>query len=153
LLPHSHCFGCGPNNPSGLRLKSYWSGNELSVAEFTPEPYHCAGPKHFVNGGIIATLMDCHCVCTAGAWAYRDQGREIGSGPELHYATSGLALEFLRPTPIAAKLELVARIADRRERSYVLSCELRARDKCCVRADVEAIEVPSSWIEADKSAG
>ena len=125
----------------------------MSVARFTPEPHHCAGPRHFVNGGILATLIDCHCVCTAGAAAYRDCGREIGTGTDLHFATVRLELEYLRPTPIAAELELRARILERRERVYVISCELRARDKVRVRAGVDAISVPSSWIAGDRAAG
>jgi len=146
LLPHNHCFGCGPHNPNGLRIKSYWAGDDLSVTRFTPKPYHCAGPKHFVNGGVIATVMDCHCVCTAGAAAYRDAGREIGTGPDRYFATLTLALEYARPTPIDAELVVTATVLERTERTYVLSCELAAADKVCVSARVEAIEVPESWI-------
>jgi acyl-coenzyme A thioesterase PaaI-like protein len=151
LLAHNHCFGCGPDNPNGLHLKSYWSGEELSVASFTPDPYHCAGPKHFVNGGILATLIDCHCVCTAAAMAYRDAGREPGSDPDLHYATARLTLEYIRPAPIGVRLELRARIVERRERIYVVSCELSARGEACVSASVDAIAVPSSWVAGDRA--
>lgn len=119
------------------------------MARFTPEPYHCAGPKHFVNGGIIATIIDCHCVCTAAATAYRDAGREIGSPPDIHYATARLELEYLRPTPIDAELELKARIVNLTERTYVLSCELSAAGKIRVKARVEAIRVPESWVTGD----
>ena len=122
----------------------------MSVAKFTPEPYHCAGPKHFVNGGIIATIIDCHCICTAAAQAYRDAGREIGSAPDLYFATTKLAVEYLRPTPLAANLELAARIEARAERTYVLSCTLTARGKVTVTAEVEAISVPESWMLAEK---
>ena len=147
-LPHNHCYGCGPDNPKGLRLKSYWSADDQSVARFTPEAWHCAGPQHFVNGGLIATLIDCHCVCTAAAAAYRDAGREIGEPPDFYYATAKLELEYQRPTPIDAELELTARILARTERTYVLSCELGARGKTCVSARVEAIRVPESWVHA-----
>lgn len=153
LIPHNHCYGCGPNNPNGLRLKSYWSGDELSVARFTPEKYHCAGPKHFVNGGTLATLIDCHCVCTAAAQAYRDVGRAIGSAPHLHYATARLQTEFLRPTPMGTELRLEARITARTERTYVLSSTLEAQGKACVRAEVEAIAVPESWIHTTEVSG
>jgi acyl-coenzyme A thioesterase PaaI-like protein len=123
----------------------------LSVARFTPKPHHCAGPRHFVNGGIIATLMDCHCICTAAAAAYRDSGREIGVKPDIYYATAELAVEYLRPTPIDAELELNARIVDRTERRYVLSCALNAGGKTCVEARVVAVEVPESWMLAARS--
>lgn len=149
-LPHNHCFGCGPENPNGLHVKSSWSDNNKSVARFTPEAWHCAGPSHFVNGGILATLIDCHCVCTAAAAAYRDAGRAIGTTPELHYATARLELQYRRPTPIDAELLLEAQITSRTERTYVLSCELIARDKTCVSAVVEAIRVPDSWMLAPR---
>jgi len=146
LLPHNHCFGCGPQNPAGLRLKSFWSGTELSVARFTPEAYHCAGPKHFVNGGIIATLIDCHSICTAASQAYRDAGREPGKAPDLHYATARLEVDYRRPTPMGVELMLEARIAERSETSYVVSCELKANGKTCANARVVAVQVPESWV-------
>jgi acyl-coenzyme A thioesterase PaaI-like protein len=125
----------------------------LSVARFTPEPYHCAGPTHFVNGGILATLIDCHCICTAMAAAYRDAGRTIGSEPHFHYATAKLEVEYLRPTPIGTELELEARIVGRTDRTYVLSCTLNAGDKTCVSASVEAIRVPETWIHGARVSG
>jgi acyl-coenzyme A thioesterase PaaI-like protein len=150
VLPHNHCFGCGPNNPRGLHLKSSWSGDELSVARFTPKPHHCAGPKHFINGGILATLIDCHCVCTAAAAAYRAAGRPIGSEPHLHYATANLQTEYLRPTPAGIELLLEARVTARTKKTYVISCELSADGRICVRGVVEAIAVPASWIHAPR---
>jgi acyl-coenzyme A thioesterase PaaI-like protein len=145
-MPHNHCYGCGPQNPNGLRIKSHWSGEGLSVAEFTPEPYHCAGPEHFVNGGLLATLIDCHCVCTAAAAAYRDAGREIGSKPDFFYATLRLAVEYLRPTPMGETITLEASIIAQTERTYVLSCEARVHGKTRVHAEVEAIRVPETWM-------
>ncbi len=26
LISHNHCYGCGPDNPDGLQIKSYWDG-------------------------------------------------------------------------------------------------------------------------------
>jgi acyl-coenzyme A thioesterase PaaI-like protein len=105
---------------------------------------------HFVNGGILATLIDCHCVCTAAAAAYRDAGREIGSEPPVHYATAKLETEYLRPTPMSTELLLEARILARTERTYVISCTLQAGEKTCVRATVEAIAVPESWVHGER---
>jgi len=34
--PASACFGCGPANPKGLRIRSFPAGGEV-VAEWTPE--------------------------------------------------------------------------------------------------------------------
>ena len=79
-IPGIHCFGCGPDNPEGLKIKSYWEGPGRSLCCFRPAPHHSAGPRHFVNGGIIATVMDCHAICTAMAEGYESAGREIGEG-------------------------------------------------------------------------
>lgn len=121
------------------------------MARFTPEAYHCAGPRHFVNGGIIATLIDCHSICTAAATAYRDAGREPGAGAELHYATGRLEIDYLRPTPIGTELVLEARIVEKTERSYVVSSELAANGKVCARARVVAVRVPESWVAAPRA--
>ena len=64
----NYCWGCGADNPAGLHLKSYWDG-EVAVAQWTPAHEYSAGPRHILNGGIIATLLDCHGVCTAVASA------------------------------------------------------------------------------------
>ncbi len=90
------CWGCGADNPDGLHLKSYRDG-DIVVAEWWPSPAHAAGPRHFVNGGIIATLLDCHGVSTAIADAYRREHRELGSDPEIWCATAAMTVEYLRP--------------------------------------------------------
>ena len=59
----SVCFGCGPANPKGLHIKSFAQGDEV-VAEWTPQPHHEAFTGA-LNGGIIGTLLDCHCNWTA----------------------------------------------------------------------------------------
>ena len=79
------CWGCGADNPDGLHLKSHWEGN-VAVAQWRPHREHAAGPRHVLNGGIIATLLDCHGVCIAIADAYAREHREIASDPDLWYA-------------------------------------------------------------------
>ena len=56
--PQNHCFGCGPANPDGLRIRSFEEGDSLR-AEWLPEPQHEAFDGA-VNGGILSTLLDCH---------------------------------------------------------------------------------------------
>ncbi len=57
LLPGNHCWGCGPDNPRGLQIKSHVEGDE-TVCRFQPSPDHMAGPTHVVYGGIIASVID-----------------------------------------------------------------------------------------------
>jgi len=42
-VPDSTCFGCGPANPNGLRLRSFPLDGGV-VAEWHPEPHHNAIP-------------------------------------------------------------------------------------------------------------
>ena len=73
------CFGCGSDNPDGLHLRSYWEGDE-GVCQWQPGTRH-QGWRGLVSGGIIATLVDCHCMGTAMAHAVRREGRALGSQP------------------------------------------------------------------------
>lgn len=102
-----HCFGCGSTNHQGLRIRSHWDGEE-GVCHWTPEAHHCAGPE-FMNGGIIATLIDCHMGCTVSATAYKAEGREIGSAPGLFFVTATMTVDYLKPTPMEP-VELRARV-------------------------------------------
>ena len=58
LYPDATCFGCGLANPKGLHLRSY-AQDDVVVATFMPWPEHDNG-LGYLNGGIIATLLDCH---------------------------------------------------------------------------------------------
>lgn len=56
LKGNTMCFGCGPDNPMGLRLNFHLEGNKL-VAEFTPRPEH-EGWSGLTHGGIISAVLD-----------------------------------------------------------------------------------------------
>lgn len=58
LIPDNNCFGCGPKNEQGLRIKSRWTGEEVAECRFVPAPHHSAGPPHALNGGIIAAATE-----------------------------------------------------------------------------------------------
>ena len=146
LIQGNHCWGCGNLNSHGLQIKSYWSGEE-SVCSWRPQEYHMAGPAHVLNGGIIATLIDCHCICTAIAAAYRAEGREIGTGERIWYATGSLNVSYKRPTPIGEEVTLRAQIKDVIDRKTVLTCSLYAKGEERARGELLAIRVPLEWME------
>ncbi len=50
------CFGCGKDNPIGLKLKFHWDGRHAR-GEFTPQPHH-QGWSDVVHGGILLTILD-----------------------------------------------------------------------------------------------
>ena len=146
-MPINHCYGCGPANPAGLKLKSYWSSNELTRATFCPDDHFSAGAAHFVNGGVLATLLDCHGVTTAMADAYRRQGRSMDAEPPLFFATSRLEVDYLRPTPLGVVLHLEGRVESAEEQQVMVIATLSANDKICAQALVTAVPVPLSWME------
>jgi len=145
-IPDNFCYGCGPVNPVGLRIRSIWAGDE-ALCVFQPARYHAAGPRHILNGGIIATLIDCHAVCTAIAHAYCAESRAIGSVPTIWYATASLAVRYLRPAPIDRLVAVRARVVEARPRRTTLACSLVADGVECVQAEVVAVRVPATWRE------
>lgn len=143
-IPHNHCFGCGPANAHGLRLKSRWQ-DAAAVAVFEPQPWHAAGPEQFLNGGIIATVIDCHCVCTAIADCYRREQRAIGSEPDIWCVTASLKVDYLKPVPIDRSVSLCASIVEVSGKKVRLSCGLFSADTECARGEVLAIRVDPNW--------
>lgn len=143
FMEKNRCWGCGSGNEHGLHLKSYFSGDE-SVCTWEPREYHMAGPKHFLNGGIIATIIDCHSICTAIADAYRREGRELNTEPFIWYVTASLKVDYLRPTPISESVTLRARVKEIKGRKTVVHCSLFSEDQECVRAEVVAVRVTTN---------
>jgi acyl-coenzyme A thioesterase PaaI-like protein len=138
------CWGCGADNPDGLHLKSHWEGN-VAVAQWRPHREHAAGPRHVLNGGIIATLLDCHGVCIAIADAYAREHREIASDPDLWYATASISVDYLRPTSLDSEVTLRGHVVEVDDRFTTVACELHADGKVRARATVRAVRVPDTW--------
>ncbi|HET6923221.1 MAG TPA: PaaI family thioesterase [Anaeromyxobacteraceae bacterium] len=143
-IPPNHCWGCGTLNPQGLQIKSYLEGDE-TVCRFEPPPRFMAGPTSVLYGGTIASLIDCHSICTAIADAYRAGGRPIGSEPHLWAVTASLKVDYLAPTPLGQPVELRARVVEAKGRKRLVACTLRSGGRDRARAEVVAVEVPAGW--------
>jgi acyl-coenzyme A thioesterase PaaI-like protein len=135
-----HCHGCGADNARGLRIKSYWDADE-AVATWHAEPHHCGGSEEILNGGIIASLIDCHSLNLAIAHAYRMENRPIGSSPRVSYVTASINVSYLKPTPIRAPIELRARVAKFEARKAWVHCTLSAAGEMRARGEVLGIRV------------
>ena len=103
--PEGRCFGCGPANDKGLRIKSHVSGEEVT-ATFTPEPHHQAFPG-MLNGGIIGALLDCHSNWTAAHHLMVARG---ASAPPCT-VTADFHVKLWKPTPLA-EVSLRARVVE-----------------------------------------
>ena len=135
-----HCHGCGADNEKGLHIKSYWDGDE-AIATWQAQPLHCGGRREFVNGGIIATLIDCHSLNLAIAHAYRCEQRPIGSAPRIGYVTGNLSVSYLKPTPMTAPLHLRARIMKVDGRKIWVRCTLSTGREICATGEVLGVRV------------
>ncbi|MDA0770775.1 MAG: PaaI family thioesterase [Chloroflexi bacterium] len=152
MMADNHCWGCGAENDAGLQIKSFWDG-DAAVCGFQPKIHHMAGPPHVLNGGIISTVIDCHCIWTSIAAAYRSEGREIGQGERIWYATGSLSVSFKRPTPIDQQVDLRAVVTDFTERRTNLTCTLSSEGQECAVAEVVAVRVPLAWLDPSQSKG
>ncbi|HYC60385.1 MAG TPA: PaaI family thioesterase [Thermoanaerobaculia bacterium] len=121
--PGSRCYGCGPANEQGLRIRSFASGDEL-VCDWTPQPYHLAF-ENVVNGGIIGSLLDCHSNWTA-AHHFLKQRKAEEVPPTV---TSDFHVTLKRPTPMGTNLHLRAHVVESTEDRAVVEAILEANGK------------------------
>ncbi len=137
----SYCYGCGRLNEHGLQIKSFWDGDE-TVCHYTPRDYHIAIPG-YVYGGLIASLIDCHCTGTAAAAAYKAEGRSMESLPAFRFVTASLKVDYLKPTPLGVELEIRAKVKEIRGRKVVMDATLSANGQVCAQGEVVAIQAPA----------
>lgn len=134
------CFGCGPHNPEGLKIQTYWDGDH-GVCRFAPEKKHTAFPG-VVYGGLIACLIDCHSIGTAIAATYEAEGRLPGTAPKITYVTGTLMVRYLRPAPIDGELTLRAQVKEIDEKKALVTCSLYGEGVECARGEVVAVRAP-----------
>ena len=107
------CFGCGPKNPIGLKLKPGWDGRVVR-AEFTPSKLH-QGWSGVVHGGIIGCLLDE--AMSYAAWF---------SG--LRTVTARMETRFKRPAPIGELLVITASLTKKTRKVVEAKAEMTLRD-------------------------
>lgn len=124
--PHNACFGCGPANEKGLRIKSFVEGDEV-VAEWTAETFHEAFPN-VLNGGIIGTLLDCH-----SNWAATHHlMKRTGADSPPCTVTADYAITLKRPTPTdKGPVKLRAKVVESKDDRAVIEATLEAGGKVC----------------------
>lgn len=124
--PNSICFGCGPANAKGLRIRSFAEGDEV-VATWTPEPHHEAFPG-MLNGGIVGALLDCHSNWTAAHHLMMVQGADTPPCT----VTAEYSVRLRRPTPTDKELVLRARVLETQgDERAVVTATLEADGEVC----------------------
>src|SRR5437588_375030 len=123
--PNMACFGCGPANEKGLHIRSFPQGDEV-VATFEPATYQEAFPG-MLSGGIIGTLLDCHCNWTA---VYHLM-KKAGADHPPCTVTAEYSIKLLRPTPTNGPISLSAHVVDLTDTRATVEGTLSAGGKVC----------------------
>jgi acyl-coenzyme A thioesterase PaaI-like protein len=120
FAPLSICFGCGPANDGGLHVRSFVEGDAI-VAEWTPAPHHEAF-RGMLNGGVIGTLLDCHCNWAA---SHHLMVRDRADKPPCT-VTAEYTIRMAKPTPTGAPVRLRARVVESSGSRVTVEGELEA---------------------------
>lgn len=116
------CFGCAPNNESGLKMEFYEDGDEI-VSKWVPEA-RFQGWLNTLHGGIQATLLDEIC-----AWVIARKLQTAG-------VTSRMETQYLKPIHTTdSHLTLRGRIKEQKRNFVFIEAEIyNAQDEVCTKA-------------------
>ena len=117
LLPQQfaipRCFCCGPQNPSGLKLR-FTKESDTSVSTTFTGPPDWTGWGSILHGGFQTLLLD-----ETTSWA------AFGAMGVRSFLTKEIKVRFLRPAHVGVPLTIVARIVEDRGRALVSRGEIR----------------------------
>ncbi len=142
FFPMGTCYGCGPDNSDGMRIKSYWSEDgRFVIATYSVAPKYNAGIPNTMYGGTVASLIDCHSIWTAMAFACRAEGRDLGSLGGIFCVTGKLAVNYLKPTPLDQPVHLKAWVEGEIGRKTRVLSELGPAGEITATGEVLAVQI------------
>lgn len=104
---NNRCFGCSPDNVSGLRMKFFT--NEKSLFSWVTVPEHLCGWDKFVHGGIISTILD-----EIMSWSAITMMKRI-------ILTKSMTIDFIKPVFINSELKVEGKVLEKKsEREAVM---------------------------------
>ena len=135
----NHCFGCGLDNPTGLRLRFFTDADQNIVCRVRLAG-RFAGPPGHAHGGIIATLLD-----EAMSKANRARG--------ILAMTRAMDVQYLKPVPLGQPLTLTARHTSTAGRRHQTEAALAdAAGHTLATATAVFVTVPSDLLHRLQSA-
>lgn len=129
FAPNSICFGCGPANEKGLKIKSYRNNEGLEM-EFETSEEHQAFPG-IINGGIIGTLLDCHGNWVAAIALMDEEGDEKPPCT----VTASYSINLRRPTPANSKLNIKGKVIEIKGKMVKVELEMKVGEKICATGE------------------
>jgi len=133
FAPNSICFGCGPANHKGLRIRSFIREDKVDGLQCSwyPSPEHQAFPG-MLNGGIIGSVLDCHSNWTA---AYKLMQTHQWATPQCT-VTAWFKITLLRPTPFNVELKLLSEVKSIEGKKALITSSLYTLDdKECAQCE------------------
>jgi uncharacterized protein (TIGR00369 family) len=111
-LKKNYCFGCGRDNPEGMRLKfAYDEAGKRFVAHFRLDRRFTGPPLH-AHGGVIAAILD-------EAMSKPSRLRNVIA------PTIELKVSYFKPVPLAQKLTAIGWEIRVRGREHRRAAEIR----------------------------
>lgn len=95
----NRCFGCGPGNRSGMRLRFTADQEARTVACRVRLPRRFEGPPGHAHGGIIATILD-------------EAMGKVNKMYGMIALTRRMEIDYLKPVPLGVPLLISGRAAE-----------------------------------------
>lgn len=108
------CFGCGEENPIGMKLAFYRDGDRVKATVTPRQEYE--GYLSLTHGGVVATMLD-----EAMSWAV------ISGGGRLP-VTTRLEIQYRRAMPVGAEVDVFGEVVRDRGRIIEARAEIRDQD-------------------------
>ncbi len=119
LSDNNRCFGCGNENPLGLKIAFTLDREKKAIkGEFTPGPEH-QGFQGITHGGIIATLLD------------EAMGRLLFE-LEIYAVTAWMEIRYTSPLATGEKVFLSAKIIKEGKKLFEAHAEVSDSSGICL---------------------
>jgi acyl-coenzyme A thioesterase PaaI-like protein len=113
---HPNCFGCGQDNPSGLKLRFSREDERTVSTLFTP-PGDWTGWGKVVHGGFLGLLVD-----EAMGWAtWMLREKDV-------FVTRQMTTRCLKPVLVGKPVAIIGRVMDFEEKTIWTRGEIRTGD-------------------------
>ncbi len=105
-LETNRCFGCGPANPSGLKMQFYTDAKTITSWISVPDRF--TGWSNLVHGGILSTVLD-----------------EIMGRAAIHLLkklpmTKSMTVDYLKPVLAGVEVKVVGKVIKSDEREALV---------------------------------
>jgi uncharacterized protein (TIGR00369 family) len=138
------CFGCGPHNPRGWRLR-FFRDRDTVFTKLTPSQGE-DGPPGIFHGGLQSTLAD-----EVGGWTLVGLRGKMG-------LTTSLRIRYLRPVRLNKEVTATGRIKSECGQSISVGVKLSQDNKTCALSTMSFrllsaahasvvldTEIPAAW--------